>query len=542
MGLVVDRAMMTCSAVSVNVRRDAVRRDTAAARAACPTSAAADVECGAIHLDRSATVVPEHTSPTQTLPPPRHRLACASLPVALLALAGCAAVPIIPTPSPRSAAAIQPIRMRGPKGPLSQRETASILKRLSAEAPNASSFERHLAIEQFVAGTPLYTGNQVNILRDGPQTFDATFGAIRAAHHYLYLEYYILEDVTDHGQRLSDLLIERRRQGVLIDIIYDSIGSISTPADFFDRLRAADIHVRQFNPIHSLFELNDRDHRKILVADGTTAIIGGVNLSTDYESGHPGASAAASGGHAAEAQPAAQTQDGASRTRWHDTDLQIDGPAVIELKRLFEQHWREEGGAADELAPAGDAPVARGDQVVRIIGSEGGQLLPRYYATLLSAIRSASSRIWVEAAYFVPTFQERQALERAARRGVDVRLLLPARTDSKAALAVAQSYYSGLLRAGVRIYEREDGILHSKTAVMDGVWSIVGSSNFDHRSVLFNDEVDAVVIGDRTGRKLEQYFEQDLQHAHEVRLKNWRRRPLSQKIDEDFWRLWQQLL
>jgi len=227
---------------------------------------------------------------------------------------------------------------------------------------------------------------------------------------------------------------------------------------------------------------------------------------------------------------------------WHDTDVQIDGPAVVELKRLFEQHWREEGGPPDALAAGPDMPGPRGDQVVRIIGSEGGQLLPRYYATLLSAIRSASSRIWIEAAYFVPTFQEREALDRAAKRGVDVRLLLPAHTDSKAALAVAQSYYTGLLRSGVKIYEREDGILHSKTAVMDGVWSIVGSSNFDHRSVLFNDEVDAVIIGDKTGSELEQYFMRDLQHASQINLKVWRRRPFLLKLDEQFWRLWQQLL
>ncbi len=133
---------------------------------------------------------------------------------------------------------------------------------------------------------------------------------------------------------------------------------------------------------------------------------------------------------------------------------------------------------------------------MRIIGSQGGQLLPRYYATLLSAIRSANSRIWITASYFVPTVQERQALTRAARRGVHVRLLLPSHSDSKAAVSVQHSYYGGLLRAGVKIYEHDDGMLHSKTAVMDGVWSIVGSSNFDHRSVLFNTEVDAVVIGE----------------------------------------------
>jgi len=138
--------------------------------------------------------------------------------------------------------------------------------------------------------------------------------------------------------------------------------------------------------------------------------------------------------------------------------------------------------------------------------------------------------------------RERRPLKRAARRGVDVRLLLPSHSDSAAALAAQQSHYSDLLEAGVKIYERGDGILHSKTVVVDGVWSIVGSSNFDHRSVLFNDEVDAVVISAATGAQLEQYFQQDLEHASGIDLATWKRRPLTHKLREHFWRLWEQLL
>jgi len=136
----------------------------------------------------------------------------------------------------------------------------------------------------------------------------------------------------------------------------------------------------------------------------------------------------------------------------------------------------------------------------------------------------------------------KRALERAARRGVDVRLLLPSHSDSAPALAAQQSHYSDLLEAGVKIYERADGILHSKTVVVDGVWSIVGSSNFDHRSVLFNDEVDAVVISAATGAQLQQYFQRDLEHATGIDLATWKQRPLAHKLREHFWRLWEQLL
>ncbi len=483
------------------------------------------------------------------------RIAALALAFPLLGgtLGGCAHVPTVPEPLAIDTGA--QIQVRGARGALSPRATAAVLSRLTAQAPDSSALERHLAIEQTVAGSPLYTGNRVTVLRDGPDTFAATFAAIHSAQHYIYLEYYIFEDVSFNGEQLADLLVARQQQGVQIDVIYDGVGSLSTPGALFDRLRSAGIHVRQFNPIStSPLSINDRDHRKILIADGQIALIGGVNLSADYESGSGGGSAP--DGHGAPATtpataaaptpgpgpgPAAPAAAPAHE-RWHDVDLQVEGPAVRELKQLFEQHWVSQGGAAAELIAAVEALTARGDEVVRVIGSQGGQLTPRYYATLISAIRSAATHIWVTAAYFVPTHQEYRALARAARRGVDVRLLLPSHSDSAPALAAQHSHYADLLSSGVKIYERSEGILHSKTVVVDGVWSIVGSSNFDHRSVLFNDEVDAVVISAATGAQLESYFQQDLQHAVGIDLATWQQRPLSQKLREHFWRLWEQLL
>jgi cardiolipin synthase len=451
------------------------------------------------------------------------------------ALTGCVHVPSVPENiSPEAGAEIT---VDDARGKLSRRETTALLKRLAAQAPDADAMERHLVIEQAVSGRPLYSGNRVTALRDGPETFAATADAIRRAQHYIYLEYYILEAVSLDGQPLSDLLIERHQQGVQIDILYDSVGSMSTPREFFDRLSAAGIHVRPFNPFDPLSpysSLNSRDHRKILIVDSEVAIIGGVNLSTAYQS---------SGGSSLDHDdPPPPPAHDAYREPWHDTDLEIEGPAVRELKRLFEQHWNSQGGSADELVPATQALESKGDQVIRIIGSVHGPLAPRYYETVLAGIRSASNHVWVTAAYFVPTHDERQALELAARRGVDVRLLLPSHSDSAAALAVQQSYYGSLLAAGVKIFERDDGILHSKTIVVDGVWSLVGSSNFDHRSVLFNDEVDAVVIGPKTGERLEQYFTDGEQHSHQVDAKTWTERPLTHKVRERFWRLWEQWL
>jgi cardiolipin synthase len=442
-------------------------------------------------------------------------------------LASCAQVPVFDETLSGTHSQAE-IEIMGARGPLSKKQSKAVLSRLAAQAPDAGALERHLAVEQAVAESPLFAGNQVSILRDGAQTFPAMFAAIHAAKHYLYLEYYIFEDVSCNGEQLGDLLIAKAQEGVRVYLIYDGIGSISTPADFFTRLQTAGVQVVQFNPPNPLhagghFSLNDRDHRKMLIADGTVVIVGGVNLSSTYQSG-PGSS-----------------QPSAPQDVWHDTDLEISGPVVIELEKLFQEHWREQGA---ELASADDSspPAADGSEVVRIIGSTPRHLKSRYYVTVLSAIRNAEKNIWMTAAYFAPTHREKEDLMHAARRGVDVRLLLPAHSDSSPALHVQHSHYEALLHSGVKIYERDDGILHSKTMVVDGVWSITGSSNFDYRSVLFNDEVDAVVLGKDTGEQLSTLFLDDLRTAKVIDLQTWRKRSTLTKLREQFWRLWEKLL
>jgi cardiolipin synthase len=445
-----------------------------------------------------------------------------------LLLVSCAHVPVFDE-TLASTHSPDEIEIMGARGPLSKRQSKTVLARLAADAPDAGALERHLAVEQAVAESPLFAGNQVRILRDGEQTFPAMFATIHGAKHYLYLEYYIFEDVSCNGEQLGDLLVAKAQEGVQIAVIYDGIGSISTPSDFFTRLQGAGIQVVQFNPPNPLrggghFALNERDHRKMLIADGARVIVGGVNLSSTYQSS-PGSSLVAT------------PQD-----VWHDTDLEISGPVVIELEKLFQDHWHEQGGAP--LTPVSDAPGTKSDgrEVVRIIGSTPKLLKARYYVTVLSAIRNAEKNIWMTAAYFAPTHREKEDLIHAARRGVDVRLLLPSRSDSTPALHVQHSHYESLLRSGIKIYERNDGILHSKTMVVDGVWSITGSSNFDYRSVLFNDEVDAVVLGQDTGEQLSTLFQSDLQQATPIDLQAWRKRSTLTKIREQFWRLWEKLL
>lgn len=403
----------------------------------------------------------------------------------------------------------------GLRGPLTERQSRTILDRLQHQSANSDVLQRHLALEQALSDSPLFVGNTITLLRDGPETFAAMFAAMDRAQQSLELEYYTLEDVEYEGRQLGDLLIEKTARGVRISILYDGLGSIMTPVAFFDRLRQAGIQLVEFNPLQPL-SLNHRDHRKILIADNAVAIVGGVNLSTVYSS-LP----------FSEVSPPQNMPD-----RWRDTDLEIAGPAVKELQRLFLQSWRKQAGPALAL-PLATAPSASGgEEIVRVLGSTPDDRLPLYYIALLSAIRNAEQRIWISAAYFVPTHEELDDLMDAAKRGVDVRLLLPSHSDSAIALAVGHSHYSDLLEAGVKIYEPRDVILHAKAVVIDGVWSSIGSSNFDRRSVLFNDEVDVVILGRKTAALMEAMFHDDFGKADQIDLRAWDDRSWGDRLHE----------
>jgi cardiolipin synthase len=417
-------------------------------------------------------------------------------------------------------------RLSDGRGPLTPKQSKAILDKLRRQTPDADVLGRHLAFSQEIAASPLTVGNKVTVLRDGAASFTAIFAAIAGAKHSIHLEYFIFEDVLHEGRQLVDLLVEKQAAGTQVNLIYDAAGSIGTPHEAFDRLRAAGAEVVQFNPLDPFkgkadYAPNDRDHRKIMVVDGSVAIIGGVNLSQVYSSN------IFSAGRGSRVQGL-----------WRDTNLRLEGEAVADLQRLFLATWQRQRGVP--LAPGNFFPrvSAPGNQVVGIIGSTPTHTIPIYYMTLLSAIRNAESRIWLTTAYFVPTREERADLMAAARRGVDVRLMLPRNTDSEVALNIGRSHYSALLRSGVRVFEIRDVILHSKTAVIDGVWSVVGSSNFDGRSVLFNDEVDAVILGRETGAQLETSFQEDIRNADEISREAWSRRPLEQKLRETYSRVW----
>ena len=431
---------------------------------------------------------------------------------------------------------------------------APVTRTVSANAAGADILKRHLAIEEAVAGNPLKSGNRITVLRDGPQTFQAIARAIREARQTINLEYYTIEDVTldPDGTKLGDLLTARAADGIDINVIYDAYGSSDTPPAFFTRLEAAGIKLLPYHPLSpnpvDALDINDRDHRKILVADGTVGVVGGVNLSKSYESKSPGSDKRGSDKNGSDDDEetdaaAAATPAPALPEVWRDTALRIEGPAVADLQTLFRDHWLDENGPTLDEAQFFPRTATKGTEVARIIGSSPADELPRYYVTLISALRNAEQRAWISAAYFVPTPEQLETLIETARRGVDVRLLLADVSDSPAAIEAAHSHYAALLEAGIKIYETHDVVLHAKTVVIDGVWSAVGSSNFDYRSVLYNDEVEAIVIGSETARELEHIFEDGMKIATRIDPETWEdERALPDRMKGFFSGFWEHLL
>jgi cardiolipin synthase len=454
----------------------------------------------------------------------------AALVLCLACLTACSSLPkIVPDLARRPG---PPVQLEGVRGPLSAAQSRAILKRLEKNAQDTGIFERHLAVEESIVGSPLTTGNDVQLLQDGPATYQAMFAAIDAAADHINMETYILDD-DEVGQRFAQALIAKQQQGVQVNLMHDSVGTLDTPAAFFQQLTDSGVHVLEFNPINPLqtrkeWTLNQRDHRKLLIVDGSTAFLGGINISSVY-----------SGGSFSKRLRLKAESGPDGRLAWRDTDLQLRGPVVAEFQKLFIAAWESQQGAP--LAEKNYFPPPRiaGRQVVRAIGSSPEEPFSLIYATLLSAISSAETSVQLTNAYFVPDPQLLDALEAAARRGVDVKLILPSRTDSWLVFHAGRGYYERLLRAGVKIFERRGVILHSKTALIDGIWATVGSTNLDWRSFLHNHELNAVVLGSEFGKQVQTMFARDLAESDEITLEQWRQRGLNLRLKEWFARVWE---
>jgi cardiolipin synthase len=436
-------------------------------------------------------------------------------------ISGCAALPNVSEKIDAAPTAQEPQQIVSAKGLLSPKQSKAIMERLKRSVAPTDILGRHIAVVESVTESPLTKGNNIALLADGQATYGAMFKALQNAKDHINLETYIMEE-DEVGRKFADLLLKKQAEGVQVNLIYDSVGCMNTPAAFFRRLRDGGIQVVEFNPINPLkardqWELTHRDHRKILIIDGKAAIIGGINISEVYSS-----------------RLLRRKQNKKAPIRWRDTDLQIEGPAVAEFQKLFLETWLTQKGP--KLSERNYFPdlKEKGNALVRVIGSTPGQTNRIPFVVYVSAITFAAHSIHMTNAYFIPDDQIVKALTDAARRGVDVKIILPGITDSPLALYSQRYYYSNLLKSGVKIYEHSTSLLHAKTAVVDKVWSTVGSTNMDNMSLLTNDEVNAIILNHEFAVEMEKMFVSDLANSRQIQWDEWKKRSLFQRIREWF--------
>lgn len=358
---------------------------------------------------------------------------------------------------------------------------------------------------------PFIEGNHVEVLIDGGPFFRRFIDAVKQAERYVYIESYIVSADTT-GWRVAKALAERAREGVEIAFCIDGYGSLTLEAGYLDFLRGAGVKVLLFRPLSLTkrrWPWRKRNHRKIVVVDGRIGIVGGMNISDDY----------------------ASIEDGGRG--WRDTAVSVEGPAVAILESMFRRVWAKNGGADLESVYRSTRPDPDGE-AVRFLANFGRRDRAFIRRAYLLAIIGAESTVRIMNAYFIPDRVLVRALIRAAKRGVRVELILAGATDVKSALYASRALYSKLLKNGIHVYEWSERVLHAKTAVIDGMWATIGSSNLDYLSSFRNLEVNAGIIGERIGRDMEHQFERDRSRSKEIELEVWKRRPLWMKLVEWF--------
>jgi cardiolipin synthase len=345
------------------------------------------------------------------------------------------------------------------------------------------------------------SGNRVVLLRSGSEFFADLFAAIETATTSICLEFYIVRaDRTGH--LLAASLKRAVQRGVKVEFLYDYIGSFDTPASFFAGLEQNGICCAAFNPPpfrNGLSWFDKRDHRKIAIIDCRLAYAGGLNIGDEYAGVDPLRS-------------------------WQDMGLRLEGPAALELHQLFTENWR----AASELLPfsctCSLVPPGGGDAAVAIVSGGPHHSLSRIRDAFLLGMASAGSRIRIETPYFVPGPRFLRAMFRAARRGILVEIILPAQSDVLLLRLVNRSYYAALLKGGIKVYERQGGILHAKVMLIDSSWAVIGSANLDQRSFHRNYEVSVIVASQEFGRQVEELFVTELSASQLIILSEHERR------------------
>lgn len=384
-----------------------------------------------------------------------------------------------------------------------------------------SELQQQLAVlAERVSSTWPTAGNEVQLLPEAELTFQLFEEEILAARQSIHVEYYIWRP-DRIGTKLRDLLIRKAQEGIEVRFLYDSFGSLFLGSKFLRPMSDAGVAVAPFLPGRSLRErwsINLRNHRKLLIIDGHVGFTGGMNVGDEHLGLNP------------------------AYGRWRDTQLKVRGPAVLQLQQVFVEDWYYATG--EELTGSAYFPEAEhpGNAVAQVIFGGPHADVAAFLSLMFAGITRARKGITLATSYFVPPTSLAMALETAARQGVRVRLLVAKKANFLWTLLAGRSYYSSLLEAGAEIYEYQDGFFHAKTLTVDGQWSLVGSPNFDARSLVLNFEVGLAIYSQCLARELEEQFERDVQRSTRVDPAAWADRSTWQMLGEQFCRLFGPIL
>ena len=349
---------------------------------------------------------------------------------------------------------------------------------------SSSIFEK--SVIENILGIHFTDNNKVKLLESGRETFQKILDSVSSAREIICIEFYIFKD-DDTGKKLADLLKVKAKQGVRVYLLYDHFGSFLTSRGFWSDLKKAGVNIRVSHPFKWSAPRGYiyRNHKKLLVIDGKKAFTGGFNIADEYH------------GYFKK-----------RKTLWRDTGIYLEGPIASTLLNIFRKSWATWKGESINCDVEHEA-LNHGVPVIPIFANSG-RARRKMRKLLIYSIKNAKESIFLTTAYFIPGKRILRALIHAARRGVTLRLLLPGKSDVMPVLYAGRSYYTRLLKAGIEIYNYQGAVLHAKTTVFDGCWSIIGSANLDFQSLRRNEESNVGILDRDFSRQMVELFQRDI--------------------------------
>lgn len=370
-----------------------------------------------------------------------------------------------------------------------------------------------------IYGIPFTEGNRVSLLWKGEELFNKIFDSVNAAENLICLEFYIFRN-DETGRELAEILKKKAKEGIKVYILYDHFGSFGTPRKFWNDLRQSGVQVRASRPFKWTKPLHyvHRDHKKLIIIDGKVAFTGGLNIANEYRGFHRFRKIKA----------------------WRDTGIFLEGPIANTLFRIFKKNWEIWKGSPINF----QAEVFSFDNGIPVIPifASSSRSRKKMRKLLYYSIAKAKKSIYLTTAYFTPSLRMLNVLQDAIKRGVNVNLLLPGKSDVVSAHYAGRAFFTTLLKSGIKIYNYKGEMLHAKTSVFDCNWSIIGSANLDFQSMRRNDEGNVGILDNNFGEKMVDVFYEDLKNSDEILLENWVQRPFLEKLKESFFVLFRKRL